>query len=341
MPNDGPHGRGQQSRDGSSRRGRSRDAAAKNNGSRKSSSGSRSRSGSTDKRTRDTDSRRSGRRSRKVGKVARTKGEHWVERPSPKYKRSDDDTVQPAKSERKAMRVVGAAAAGSEQASKPGRGPNTKSRRPARRARRRETEASEELREAAGRDATKALAQLGRAADAYAAGREREAAKLLRALRDTYPEVAAVRELLGLAQYRQGHYRAAAVELEEFLALTGSVEQHPVLMDCYRAQRRYAEVDALWDDLRSESPAAELVTEGRIVAAGALADRGELTAAIKLLEKRARDVRKVSDHHLRLWYTLADLYEQAGDIPAARSLFGRISRHDAKFADVADRLAVI
>ena len=59
--------------------------------------------------------------------------------------------------------------------------------------------------------------------------------------------------------------------------LTGSTEQHPVLADCYRALRRYDEVEPLWQELREVSPSAELVAEGRIVYAGSLADRGDVS----------------------------------------------------------------
>ena len=82
--------------------------------------------------------------------------------------------------------------------------------------------------------------QLARAAEAFAAGRERDAARLLRPLRDAYPDAAAVRELLGLVHYRLGQLPGRdARSSTAFADLTGSVEQHPVLMDCWRAQRRY------------------------------------------------------------------------------------------------------
>ena len=42
-------------------------------------------------------------------------------------------------------------------------------------------------------------------------------------------------------------------------------------MSRYRAQARWADVDELWQELREASPSGELVTEGRIVAAGAQA----------------------------------------------------------------------
>ncbi len=225
--------------------------------------------------------------------------------------------------------------------------PKPRARRPAApkpaspRRRRRRTEAGEELARLAGRDARRAQATLDRATEAFNEGRERDAARDLRPLRDTYPDAAGVRELLGLADYRLGHFAAAAKELETFVELTGSVEQHPVLMDCLRAQRRYRDVDALWHELSEASPSGELVIEGRIVAAGALADQGRISDAIALLERKAADSKRPQPHHLRLWYALADLFERAGDLPRARELFLRVQRSEPDFVDVAERLSTL
>ncbi len=156
-------------------------------------------------------------------------------------------------------------------------------------------------------------------------------------MRDEVPDAPSVRELCGLIQYRLGNYRAAAKELEAFVQLTDSVEQHPVLMDCYRAQRRWRKLDELWEELLAASPSAELVTEGRIVAAGALADRGRVEDGIALLARKADDVKRAKPHHLRLWYALADLEERAGHLAQARALFDRVRAHDPDFADVAAR----
>jgi tetratricopeptide (TPR) repeat protein len=153
------------------------------------------------------------------------------------------------------------------------------------------------------------------------------------------PDVAPARELLGLAHYRLGAWRKAITELEAFRALTGSVEHHPVLADCYRALKRYRDVDALWEELRAASPSAAIVAEGRIVAASALADRGRMQEAIAMLAPAERIPSKVREHHLRMWYVLADLYDRTGDITRARALFTRIRAHDADFADVGVRLA--
>jgi tetratricopeptide (TPR) repeat protein len=146
---------------------------------------------------------------------------------------------------------------------------------------------------------------------------------------------------MGLAHYRLTQYAAAAKELDAFVRLTDSVEQHPVLMDCMRALGRWRRVDELWDELAAASPSSALVAEGRIVLAGASADRGRLRDAIAILDRKAAPPKRVHEHHLRLWYALADLYERAGDLPRARDLFTRVRTYDAGFADVAERLAAL
>jgi tetratricopeptide (TPR) repeat protein len=172
----------------------------------------------------------------------------------------------------------------------------------------------EEIARLGGSKGSRYYDQLMKAADAYSRDHERDALRLLRPLRDALPESPSVRELIGLAQ-------------------------HPVLMDCYRAQRRWRKVDACWRELTAASPGADVVTEGRIVAAGALADRGRIDEAISLLTRADKKVAKPKPYHLRLWYALADLEERAGNVPRARALFDRVRREDAGFADVAERLA--
>jgi tetratricopeptide (TPR) repeat protein len=199
----------------------------------------------------------------------------------------------------------------------------------------------EALRTLSGPRAEAHIRDFQRGSAALAAGRDREALRLLRPVVRAAPDVAEVHELLGLAQYRVGNYRAAARELEAFRELSGSVDEHPVLMDCYRAQRRWKKVDELWRELGEVSPSGPLVTEGRIVAAGALADRGRFDAAIGMLAKKADGIRRPRPHHLRLWYVLADLEERSGDLPAARSRFARIRKVDPDFADVTARLRAL
>jgi thioredoxin-like negative regulator of GroEL len=184
--------------------------------------------------------------------------------------------------------------------------------------------------------------RLREAGDAFTRGRFEEARRILRPIAEQAPRAASVRELYGLSLYRLGRWAQAARELEAYRSLTGSVEQNPVLADSYRALGRYAEAEELWDELRAASPRAELVAEGRIVAAGALADQGRLDEAIGVLASGgSRPNRKPQLHHLRMAYALADLYERAGDLPRARELFGRIAASDADFVDVDARLRAL
>lgn len=180
--------------------------------------------------------------------------------------------------------------------------------------------------------------RLREAAHAFERERYEEARKLLKPIGEQAPSAVSVRELLGLTYYRLGRWKDAVRELEAFRELTDSTEQHPVLADAYRALKRHREVEALWDELREASPSADLVTEGRIVMAGSLGDRGKLREAIALLERSQRSVKVPQIHHLRQAYALADLYERAGDVPHARDLFARIQRADPDFGDVAERL---
>lgn len=180
--------------------------------------------------------------------------------------------------------------------------------------------------------------RLGEAARHIQHGREKEAAGILRQLAQEVPEAASVRELYGQALYGLGRFRQAAAELEAFVELTHSADQHPMLADSYRALGRHKKVQELWADLREASPSPDIVAEGRIVTAGSLADQGKLGEAIKLLETSPPVRGRVAERHLRTWYALADLYERSGELSKSRALFGRIVQQDADFADASDRL---
>ena len=148
-----------------------------------------------------------------------------------------------------------------------------------------------------------------------------------------------MRELHGLTLYRMGRWRAAIKELDVFHQLTGSLEQLPVVADCYRALGQRAEVERCWDELRRSGAGVEALTEARIVLAGAMADGGDIRRGIRLLNEGPIEVRKPHEHHLRLWYALGALYERAGEVPRARELFARIVHADPSFADAGHRLS--
>lgn len=183
--------------------------------------------------------------------------------------------------------------------------------------------------------------RLATAADALDRGRFDDARRMVQPVLRDLPDLAFGHEIAGLALYRTGQWRKAAAELERARALDRRLDHHAVLADCYRALKRYDLVDQLWLELREGSPEPALMAEGRIVAAGALADQGDLKGALKIMERAADVPKKVREHHLRQWYVLGDLHDRSGDIIKARRYFGMIAERDADFADVADRLRAV
>ncbi len=175
---------------------------------------------------------------------------------------------------------------------------------------------------------------------AYERERYRDASRILKTVVDLVPDAPSARELLGLSHYHQGYWKAALVHIEAYGALTGSVDQHPVRMDCQRALGRPKRVEALFSELRQGSPDPEVLSEGRLVLAGTRADQGDLTGAVTLLVEAGagRRVRNPGERHLRQWYVLADLMERSGDLAKARELFLRISDADPHAYDVDERL---
>lgn len=183
--------------------------------------------------------------------------------------------------------------------------------------------------------------RLTSAAEALERGRFDDARRMVQPVLRDLPTVAAAHEIAGLAWYSVGQWRKAAAELELARQLDKSVRHHPVLADCYRAMRRYHEVNELWLELREASPEPSLMAEGRIVAAGALADQGDLRGAIAAMAPGRSTPRKVRDHHLRQWYVLGDLLDRSGEIVEARRFFALVAHHDPQFADVVQRLAAL
>ncbi|MET0146891.1 MAG: hypothetical protein ABW328_19190 [Ilumatobacteraceae bacterium] len=196
----------------------------------------------------------------------------------------------------------------------------------------------------AARDAKRAAVlteRLGHAQEAFERERFDEARRLGTSLLRELPGVAAIHEVIGLANYRLGRWKQAAQELEVAQQLAPNMELLPVLADVYRAQRRFADVEDVWGEIRAASPGAEVLAEGRIVAAGALADQGDLKGALRTMGKASPAPKRVRDHHLRQWYVLGDLNDRAGEPLEAARWFELVAAHDRDFVDVGERLRAL
>jgi tetratricopeptide (TPR) repeat protein len=186
-----------------------------------------------------------------------------------------------------------------------------------------------------------ALAAMARARQAYARDRFLEAQREIKRARSVAPDSPAVLELSGLISYRLERWAEAVRFLDRFESLTGSIDQLPVVADCYRALGDFPKVQHYFERVRHEGASAAVVMEARLVMAGALADQGRLGEAIEVLGRPRTDRRNPALHHLRQWYALADLLERAGDIPNARLLFAHVAAIDPELGDVEARLSLL
>jgi len=181
--------------------------------------------------------------------------------------------------------------------------------------------------------------QLSRALVAYDAERYREALAVLAPVLEDLWLITDVRVLAGRLEYRAQHWKAAAEHLEFSRASDRSdMTNMPVLIDCYRALKRYELVDQLWAEMKELSPHPAVMAEGRISAAMSYADRGDVQTAIRIMT-HGGEPRQVQSHHLMEWYVLGDLYDRAGDAVTAKKFFIRVAKHDTKYVDVEARLA--
>lgn len=183
--------------------------------------------------------------------------------------------------------------------------------------------------------------RLAQASEALDRERFQEARRIAVSIAKEAPSVAAAHELSGLASYRLGLYKQAAASLETAQGLHENLSLLPVIADCHRAQRRWAAVDRVWGEIKGASPSHDIMAEGRIVAAGALADQGDLRGAIELMEPATKRPKVVRDFHLRQWYVLADFYDRVGEPIVARRWFGSVAAVDPDYADVESRLRTL
>jgi tetratricopeptide (TPR) repeat protein len=177
------------------------------------------------------------------------------------------------------------------------------------------------------------------AARAYMEGDYDEAIRLGEQAKHIALRAAAARELLGLAYYRVGKWSEAAKELTTFRRISGSTEQNPVIADSYRAMGKPEKALEFCLEIDRKKVDPGVYYEGVIVAAGALADQGRLDDAISILERLNLRPEVAAEHHLRAWYTLADLLERKGRFTQAKEWFEAVVAADADMTDAPDRLA--
>lgn len=150
------------------------------------------------------------------------------------------------------------------------------------------------------------------------------------------PRTPSPRWLLGIAAYRMGRYDIAARELSAYHRLTGRNDLEYVRADCMRAEKRPDKALEILDEVRRKGLDELTLIETLIVAAGALWDTGKYAQAARLLESQPKPV-EVMEHHLRLWYALAESLERAGSHSEAAIWWDLIYASDPEFFDVAER----
>ncbi len=177
------------------------------------------------------------------------------------------------------------------------------------------------------------------AAAAFMSGDYKETIRLGEQAKHIALRSIAARELLGLAYYRAGRWQEAAKELAAFKRLSGSTEQNPVLADSYRAMGKPDKALEYCREIDRKSVDEAVYYEGAIVGAGALADMDRLDEAIALLERLNLRPEVAAEHHLRVWYVLADLLERKGRYTQAREFFESVAAADADLTDAPERAA--
>jgi tetratricopeptide (TPR) repeat protein len=196
-----------------------------------------------------------------------------------------------------------------------------------------------ELRETVRPHAYDEAAQVLAAAVVALSDEEVEAAvRAARTAKRVAPRSAAAREVLGIALYQAGEFRAARTELAAAQRLSGGVELSAMLADIERALGRPERAVELFDTVDRTRMQPDTAAELLIVAASAYGDLGQPAAGVALLRRHARWPSELADHHLRLAYTEGALAEQAGDTAGARKAFTRLVEADPSFYDASDRL---
>ncbi|HEX8858206.1 MAG TPA: tetratricopeptide repeat protein [Actinomycetes bacterium] len=165
-----------------------------------------------------------------------------------------------------------------------------------------------------------------------------EAVAAAKQAKTSAPRSAAVRELLGIALYQLGEFKAARTELAAAQRISGQTDLAAMLADVERATGRPEQAIELFRTTDRTKMSPDAAAELLLVAASAYGDMGQPAAGVALIRRHARWPAQLSDHHLRLAYAEGALAEQAGDLEGAKAAFARVTRTDPGFFDADERL---
>jgi tetratricopeptide (TPR) repeat protein len=185
-----------------------------------------------------------------------------------------------------------------------------------------------------------AAARLERAVQLLERDDSRGAVAEAQKAKDLAPRSVAVREVLGMALYRQERWRDALAELQTYRRMSGRADQNHLIADAERAVGRPERAVPLAEEaLAGRGVPIAAKAEAVIVAASALADMGRFDQALGLLRRVRTSDDVARPEVLRVWYVIADVLEKAGRPREAAAQFRKIMRHDPGAYDVAERVA--
>jgi tetratricopeptide (TPR) repeat protein len=153
--------------------------------------------------------------------------------------------------------------------------------------------------------------------------------------------IGVVREAVGVAGYRAGHYAEALGDLRAARRMTGSDDYLPIMADCERGLGRPERALDLIRSKEAERLDRPSRVELAIVESGARRDLGQQDAAVITLQRLAelRDPRP-QPWSARLAFAYADALADAGHLAAATEWFGRALAFDEHGeTDAAERYA--
>jgi tetratricopeptide (TPR) repeat protein len=152
----------------------------------------------------------------------------------------------------------------------------------------------------------------------------------VRAARARAARVPVVREAYAELAYLTERWDEALRELRTVRRMTGAPDSLPLIADCERALGRPERAVALARDPGVRALDAAGQAEMAIVVAGARRDRGQVDAALSVLEAADLHTRSRAPWVARLRYAYADALEAAGRAAAALEWFHRAAGVDGQ-----------